>query len=42
MEGSVQGSTSHTQECEDNAFCFHAATGGDAGCICGVVYVITA
>lgn len=26
----------HTQECDDHTFCHHAATGGDADCICGV------
>lgn len=28
--------STHTRECEDNAFMVHAATGGDAGCICSV------
>lgn len=27
----------HTQECLDEALMFHAATGGDADCICGAI-----
>jgi len=26
----------HSAACNDHALTFHAATGGDAGCICGV------
>jgi hypothetical protein len=34
--GEGEDRPSHTQECEDFAFQHHAATGGDADCICHV------